>query len=260
MIDAWLASPGWMLMSVLTLFYAATGSAVWWISFGWPLRGWAQGFNGVVGPFFGAISVLFALQAGFLANDVVVRNRQAIAAVDGEADAIREVFALSVASTSDMTVIHRALVEYLRAVLADEWPEMSDARVSERTAMALAELLHRVSDPAIARDAGQAVHMALLNSVMQISALRSQRLALATDGATGTLKWVIVLLLGVATQVALGLVHLDRPRPQLAAVALFSAAAVVALGLIAMQEWPFSGVVQITAAPMHDALKVISAP
>jgi hypothetical protein len=33
----------------------------------------------------------------------------------------------------------------------------------------------------------------------------------------------------------------------------------VALGLIAMQEWPFSGVVQISAAPMHDALKVISA-
>jgi hypothetical protein len=57
--------------------YAATGSAVWWVSFGRPLRGWAQGFKGVVGPFFGAVSVLFALQAGFLANDVVVRNREA---------------------------------------------------------------------------------------------------------------------------------------------------------------------------------------
>jgi membrane protein YdbS with pleckstrin-like domain len=92
---------------------------------------------------------------------------------------------------------------------------------------------------------------------MQISALRSQRLELATDGSS-TLKWAIVLLLGVVTQVALGLVHLDRPRPQLAAVAVFSAAAVVALGLISMQEWPFSGVVQISAVPMHDALKVIS--
>jgi uncharacterized protein DUF4239 len=258
MIDVWLALPGWMLMSVLALFYAATGSAVWWVSFGRPLRGWAQGFKGVVAPFFGAVSVLFALQAGFLANDVVVRNREAVAAVNGEADTIREVFALSVASASDMTVIHRTLVEYLRAVLADEWPAMGEERVSERTAMALAELLHRVSDPAIARDAGQAVHTALLNSVMQIIALRSQRLALAADGSS-TLKWGIVLLLGVVTQVALGLVHLDRSRPQLAAVAVFSAAAVVALGLIAMQEWPFSGVVQISAAPMHDALKVISA-
>ena len=178
--------------------------------------------------------------------------------MNGEADTIREVFALSVASASDMTVIHRALVEYLQAVLADEWPAMGEERVSERTAMALAELLHRVSDPVIARDAGQAVHAALLNSVMQIIALRSQRLALAADGSS-TLKWGIVLLLGVVTQVALGLVHLDRSRPQLAAVAVFSAAAVVALGLIAMQEWPFSGVVQISAAPMHDALKVISA-
>ena len=77
MIDVWLALPGWMLVSVLALFYAATGSAVWWVSFGRPLRGWAQGFKGVVGPFFGAVSVLFALQAGFLANDVVVRNREA---------------------------------------------------------------------------------------------------------------------------------------------------------------------------------------
>jgi hypothetical protein len=98
----------------------ATGSAVWWVSFGRPLRGWAQGFKGVVAPFFGAVSVLFALQAVFLANDVVVRNREAVAAVNGEADTIREVFALSVASASDMTVIHRTLVEYLRAVLADE--------------------------------------------------------------------------------------------------------------------------------------------
>ena len=114
MIDVWLALPGWMLVSVLALFYAATGSAVWWVSFGRPLRDWAQGFKGVVAPFFGAVSVLFALQAGFLANDVVVRNREAVAAVNGEADAIREVFALSVASASDMTVIHRALVEYLQ--------------------------------------------------------------------------------------------------------------------------------------------------
>ena len=64
MIDVWLALPGWMLMSVLALFYAATGSVVWWVSFGWPLRGWAQGFKGVVARLWRHL-VLFALQTGF---------------------------------------------------------------------------------------------------------------------------------------------------------------------------------------------------
>ena len=63
------------------------------------------------------------------------------------------------------------------------------------------------------------------------------------------------VLLGVVTQVAPGLVNLDQPRAQLAAIVVFLGRRGRGVGA----EWPFSGVVQISAAPMHDALKVILA-
>lgn len=49
-----------------------------------------------------------------------------------------------------------------------------------------------------------------------------------------------MLLLGIFTQIAFGFVHLEKPRAMLAAVSLFSVAAVVALGPIAAQESPFN--------------------
>ena len=84
MINAWLSFPAAALFGVLIVFYALTGALISWLCVRSPLRATILTMAGVVAPFFGAVSVLFALLTGFLASDVGDRNRQAWRAVHAE--------------------------------------------------------------------------------------------------------------------------------------------------------------------------------
>jgi hypothetical protein len=259
MINAWLDLPAAALFAVLIAFYALTGALISWACVRSPLRAKIQTMTGVVAPFFGAISVLFALLTGFLASDVGDRNRQAWRAVHTDSSAAASVHTLSVASASDMAAIRVALRDYLQSVVRDEWRAMAENGASPKTDTALAALLHELSDPKIAAEAGQTVHSVLLNTALRVRDARADRLALASD-RTNDVKWATVLILGLLTQIALAFVHLERPRAQVAAIALFSVAAVVALGLIALQEQPFDGALRISSAPLQEVLKATAAP
>ncbi|MGZ6007129.1 MAG: bestrophin-like domain [Rhizomicrobium sp.] len=259
MINAWLDLPAAALFAVLIVFYGLSGALISWLCVRSPLRAKIQTMSGVVAPFFGAVSLLFALLTGFLASDVGDRNRQAWRAVHTESSAAMSVHTLSVASASDMAASRAALRDYLQSVVRDEWRAMAEDGASSKTDTALAALLRELSDPKIATEAGQAVHNALLSTVLRVRDARADRLALASD-RTNDVKWATVLILGLLTQIALASVHLERPRAQVAAIALFSVAAVVALGLIALQEQPFDGALRISSAPLQEALKATAAP
>ena len=50
-------------------------------------------------------------------------------------------------------------------------------------------------------------------------------------------------------------VHLEMPRPQIAALTIFSTAAVIGLGLVAAQERPFSPPLEVTPEPLQDIVR-----
>jgi hypothetical protein len=156
-----------------------------------------------------------------------------------------------------MQNIRAALRDYLQSVVKDEWPRLGEQGASAKTDETYARLLREVSDPAIATAAGNPVHNALLNSVLRLGEARAARVSLASD-RTNDLKWLSVLILGVITQISLAAVHLERPRAQLTAIVLFSSAAIVALGLIALQEQPFDGAIRISPQPIETALKAMA--
>lgn len=255
MIDAWLDAPVAAIFVVLTAFYAATSAICVWVSFGRPLAPAVNKFDGVVAPFFGAVALLFALMAGFLASDIAERNRHATAAVQSEVAELRNVFTLSIASKPDMQAIRSAWADYVKAVATDEWQTMTAGDSAPQVERAFDALLREVSDPDIATTAGNPVQTALLNAAVRVSTARSERLSLASD-STSELKWAIVLILGVMTQIAIAVVHLQRRNAQIAALAVFSVAVVVALGLIALQEHPFSGSVRLLPEPYSELLKL----
>ncbi|MFN3659292.1 MAG: DUF4239 domain-containing protein [Pseudolabrys sp.] len=252
MIESWLDLPAAGMFAVLIALYGGAAAAVAWLAFG-PAAG--ARLDGVVPPYFGALAILFALLTSFLAGDIGDRNRQAARAVQTEAGELRNVFTLSVASASDMREIRAAWAGYVKAVVADDWPAMEQGAQGASASAAYDALLREVSDPRIATAAGAAVHAALLNAAVRAGTARTDRLALAAD-RTNDLKWAVVLILGVLTQAAIGLVHLQKRVPHVAALVLFSAAAVIALGLIGLQEHPFAGAVRIAPAPLQDLLKL----
>jgi hypothetical protein len=258
MLDFWFGLPIAGLFAVLAATYALISIVIHLITFRSPLRAASRSLAGIAPPLFGVVGLLFGLLTGFLAADIGDHKNQAAQAVSAETNALYEVRTLSIASASDMAGIRDALREYVRSELQDEWPRMSDFGRSAKTEAAFSNLLREVADPKIARESGAAIHTALLNAVSQVGRARSQRLAISTD-ATNTVKWITVLILAMITQVAIGLVHVEKPRAQIAALALFTSALVVALGLMAMQEWPFSGLLQISPAPLRAILDLIPA-
>ena len=91
MIETWLDLHWAGLFAALAALYCATGATIFFVSFGRISEPWMRRFDGVVAPFFGAVSILFALLTGFLASDVADRNRQATRAVQTEASELRNV-------------------------------------------------------------------------------------------------------------------------------------------------------------------------
>ena len=254
MIESWLDAPVIVIFAALLVLYGATAGIIFFVSHG-PRDTGVHRFEGIVSPFFDAVAVLFALMAGFLASDIAERNRQATVAVQLEVAELRNVFTLSVASSTDMSAIRTAWTDYVKAVAHDEWSAMAHRESAPSADRAFDALLREVSAPAIGRDAGNAVHAGILNSTLRVSQARSDRLSLDSD-KTSTLKWSVVLILGVMTQIAIGAVHLQKRNAQIAALTIFSIATVVALGLIALQEHPFSGDVRVSAEPYVELLKL----
>ena len=255
MIESWIDLPAPAVFALLTALYAATGALIVWATFGRSLGASIRRFDGVAPPFFGAVAILFALMAGFLASDIADRNRQAARAVQTEAAELRNVFTLSVASKPDMAAIRADWTDYIKAVTRDEWPAMTTGDSAASVDRAFDALLRELSEPSMAANAGTAVNVAMSNAAVRVSSARSERLSLASD-STSELKWSIVLILGIMTQVAIGVVHLQKRNPQIAALVVFSVSAVVALGLIALQEHPFSGAVRVGPEPLLDLLKL----
>jgi hypothetical protein len=255
MIRAWLDLPSLGIFATLCGLYACTALGLYALAFRSPLTGNVKSLTGVVAPFFSAVAILFGLLSGFLANDVGERNRQAVRAVQIEAGELRNIYTLSVASVTDMHEIRIALKDYARSAARDEWPQMLEGSHALQTATAYDDLLRRISDPSITRDASAAVHAALLTAAVRVGNARTDRLSLSAD-TTNDLKWISVLILGVMTQIALTLVHLEKPRAMLAALVVFGTAAVVALGLIALQEHPFQGTFRVSPAPLERLLEL----
>jgi hypothetical protein len=255
MIQTWLDSPTPVLFVTLAAFYAVTGTIVASVVFGRIFKPLTGRIEGVAPAYFGVVSILFALLTGFLASDISDRNRQAARAVQTEAGALRNVFTLSVAATADMHDIRAAWRAYVESVVNDDWPAMARGEMSATTDHAYDRLLHEVADPGITSTSGAAVQNALLNETVRVGTARSDRSTLAND-RTNDVKWIMVLLLGVMTQVGIGVVHLQKRGAHIAALAIFSTAAVITLGLVALQESPFEGPVEISPAPFQALLKL----
>jgi hypothetical protein len=64
-------------------------------------------------------------------------------------------------------------------------------------------------------------------------------------------------LLALITQLAIAVVHLERARPQLAALFIFTLGAVSVLGLLAIHEAPFEPPVFVPPGPIADVLRQV---
>lgn len=256
LIEYWLDRSVPVIVLLLAAALAASALAIRWITFGRLTRSVAASLGGVVAPFFGAVSVLFSLLTGFAATDAWERNRVASRAILAERDGLVAIHDLSLSAAADLSAIRAAVRTYLDVVISDEWPRLPNGESSPKVGPALGALLREIARPGLSTETGEVgevAQTALLDLALRVRSARSDRLALSEQYSDHP-KWWSVFLLAVLTQVALGLVHLDKPRAQAAALVVFSAAAVVAIGLIAVKERPFDGPLGLAPTALAEAL------
>lgn len=253
---AWLGLPVLAIFASLAAFYLGVAALMVWLSFRSRLSGRIQTFKGVVAPFFGSTAIIFGLLIAFLSNDIWERNRLAERTVFTESDTLIALYSLSAASGSDNPPLRSAIRGYVSAVVEDEWPRLAMQQRSAKADAALNLLLREVALPASAKDAS--VQRTMLDMALKVRSAHEDRIAISNDRTVVT-KWAAVLLLALITQIAIAVVHLDKPRPQVAALGIFTAAAVLLLGLLAIHEAPFEPPVFVPPGPIIEVLRLVPA-
>ena len=96
----------------------------------------------------------------------------------------------------------------------------------------------------------------LLDIALKVREARGDRLTLSADYSE-SFKWAGVLLIALMGQISLAAVHLERARPQIAAMVIFTTGVVIVLGLIASHEYPFSSALSVSPEPIAKVVKMV---
>jgi len=178
-----------------------------------------------VGPYFGAISVVFALFLAFHASDIWANKNQAERAFIEAGSAIQRIDELASPDQFNLPEVRSALRHHVRYVFRDEWRKYRNHSASDRADAAFHELQKQVARAS--RDLPPPIASQLNALFNDIARTRSDRLYIGANH-TETTSWLAVLLLGLLTHFAVAAVHFDKPRA--GAVALLILGVTTTLG------------------------------
>jgi hypothetical protein len=185
-----------------------------------------------VGPYFAALSVIFALFLAFHANSIWVHKSQAERAFIEAGTSIKRMDEMLSPTELDLPEARLQLQRYVKYVFKDEWRTSRNRRPSERADGALRDLQAQV---VLASRTVPAPAASQLNSLLNdVARTRSERLWLGSN-YTEVVSWLGVLVLGLLTHLAVAAVHFDRPRAGLVALSLLALGTTTAywtLGLV----------------------------
>jgi hypothetical protein len=255
-IDTWLSLPLPALWLCLAGFYSASAIILIYLSFGRLTGAWVQSFAGVVPPYFAGMVVIFGILVGFLANDVWDRNRRAATAVRSEAANLTSLYDLLYTSGLPALPIDHTIRTYVSTVVEKEWPAMARGEAAPEAESAQDRMLEAVANLEAEPKSSPAITRVMLDTALKIRDARYERLLLSADYSE-SFKWMSVLLIALVGQVSVAIVHLERARPQIAAMVIFTTGVVVVLGLIASHEFPFSSALAVSPEPISALLKII---
>jgi hypothetical protein len=256
MVNFWLTLPLPALLASVVLFFCATAAILVWLSFG-PVTGRAvQSLKGVVPPVMGAIAVILAILIGFLASDIWERERGAAAAVRAEANQLVALDRLAATFGLPRASLDAAIRAYAATVVQKEWPSMEHQQASMDAEDALDRLFKAVEALNVdTANRGDLDHL-MTSTALDVRTARNTRLNLAQDRSEDV-KWLSVLALAVMAQISVALVHLERVRPQIAALAVMTGSLIIVIGMLGAHELPFSAPLPISAAPIAHVLDLV---
>jgi hypothetical protein len=189
-----------------------------------------------VGPYFSAVSVIFALFLAFHASDIWLGKSKAEHAYIVAGSAVRQLDELSSPEQLDLPELRNALRHYVRYVFRDEWRKTRNRSPSERAGTAFHDLQIQVVRANRTLPAPMAAQLNKLFNDMESA--RAEQLWLGANPTEPT-SWLAVWLLGLLSHFAVAAVHFDKPKAGAVALTLVALATVVALWSLGVVDDPY---------------------
>jgi Protein of unknown function (DUF4239) len=238
----WLQSlpVAWMALAIFAATYFVT-AAIYTVVMALAVGEWARAFKAVSPGMLPPMGIIFGLLVGFIAVQVWGDLDRAQAAVNHEASALRAVVLLAASFPGEPEArMHHLVRRHIQEVAMQEWPMM--ARHGATLTIipgALAEAL-KLTLALTPRSDGQVVAQSEMAGALE-NALEARRQRIVLSRASvNPVKWACLLLQGVATLLAIAMVHSDNRTTAAIALAIFATGVALSVLLIAAHR-PFSG-------------------
>jgi hypothetical protein len=210
------------------------------------LTEWAQAFKAVSPGMLPPLGILFALLVGFIAVEVWNNLEKAKTAVATEASALRAVVLLAGTFPQEQkTRIQTLINRHIDVAVNQEWPEMAHQRATlSPLPTALIAALHGALAMKPTDDSERSAQPEMVRALNTALDARRQRIVIS-ESTVGTIKWVVILLQGFTTLIAIAMVHSDN-RPACAmTLVLFATGIALSVLLIAAYSRPFMGEISV---------------
>ena len=237
------------------LFYSFISYCIYWACCISKAKESLRSFHGVVAPFILIPMSIFALSSALLGVSVWEHYQINAKAISHEAQAVEAFITLvkSLPIEGQGTLVADAK-SYARSAINEEWQMIAmDRHPNSATAGQLQKLISDTVALAINDRLPAFLQSSLLQSAQNINDARNARLSILND-EPDTIRWLSNILLGVMVLVSVALVHLDKPKPMLASLAVSTASICIVLSLVGMSVNPFSGMLKISKAPLEQVL------
>lgn len=205
-----------------------------------------------VGPFFVSVSTLYALFLAFHASTIWSHQHDAEAAFRDAVTSISRLEKLLDLTGDQAPAARDELGRYIDAVVREEWPT-GNSRPSPRAVQALDDL--RGTLVQVAGSVPTAVADDLFRVFDELVRARSERIWVGAHNRNRD-SWYVVLVLGLLAHVAIGVVHMDRPRAGLLALVLFAVATTASYRLLTDALNPFVNVDNVDPGALWAQIRV----
>ena len=215
--------------------------------------------NEVAGFKFAVLGVVYAVLLGFVVIVVWEKFRDAENAVMQEASSAvaisRLVSGLDPAAAS---AVRLHLIDYVEAVIAEDWPAMAKSQMSPHVSTALDALYSAILALAPDTPRESAIMSALLTALDEVTQGRRERGVLAT----GSVPDVLATVLFASAFVTLCFTFFfgtRSVRAQTLMTGMLAAIIFMALYVVVEIDYPFTGPISVTPEPLRLALDTIRA-
>ncbi len=209
--------------------------------------------NDIAGFKFATVGVIYAVMLAFAVIIVWQRFSEAETTVVKEAGAAATLYRLAAGPDPEARAMRSALNQYLRLVIARDWPQMAEEQESAEVTAGLDDLYARTLSLAASGSRQQAVLVEMFNQLDDITQARRSRLHLATGIMPGML-WAVLICGAILTVTFTFFFGTRNLRAQVLMTGILSIIVFMGLFVIVSIDHPFTGPVHIDSRPLQRVL------